>query len=130
MWGNRRVSFSRKEEIQRALNHIDSSPLSSIRGNITRTNSPVRNISGEHYSLKSSKRTIEINPPVKKKSPPVVLSIDTYVNVERHLRNCFVDFVSGLLRINPLERWSPQQARAHPFITEVDWTGPYIAASE
>ena len=46
-------------------------------------------------------------------------------HAERHLRNCFVDFVSGLLRINPLERWTPQQARNHPFILDTEWTGPY-----
>ena len=42
----------------------------------------------------------------------------------------FIDFVSGLLRINPLERWTPQQARGHPFITEAEWTGPYNPLAE
>ena len=41
------------------------------------------------------------------------------------MRNSFIDFVSGLLRINPLERWTPQQARLHPFILDTEWTGPY-----
>lgn len=31
----------------------------------------------------------------------------------------------GLLNINPLERWSPQQARTHPFITQQKFTGPF-----
>ena len=40
-------------------------------------------------------------------------------------REAFVDFVHGLLNINPLERWSPQQARTHPFITQQKFTGPF-----
>ena len=40
-------------------------------------------------------------------------------------REAFIDFVQGLLNINPLERWSPQQARTHPFITQQKYTGPF-----
>ena len=40
-------------------------------------------------------------------------------------REAFIDFVHGLLNINPLERWSPQQARTHPFITQQKFTGPF-----
>lgn len=32
----------------------------------------------------------------------------------------------GLLSINPLERWSPQQAKLHPFITQQKFTGPFM----
>jgi hypothetical protein len=45
--------------------------------------------------------------------------------VRHHKRNCFIDFVTGLLRINPLERWTPQQAKNHPFITGQEWNSPY-----
>lgn len=38
----------------------------------------------------------------------------------------FIDFVRGLLSINPLERWSPQQAKLHPFITQQKFTGPFM----
>lgn len=38
----------------------------------------------------------------------------------------FIDFVRGLLTINPLERWSPQQAKLHPFITQQKFTGPFM----
>jgi dual specificity protein kinase YAK1 len=41
-------------------------------------------------------------------------------------RVAFIDFVRGLLNINPLERWSPQQAKLHPFITQQKYTGPFI----
>jgi dual specificity protein kinase YAK1 len=38
----------------------------------------------------------------------------------------FIDFVRGLLNINPLERWSPQQAKLHPFITQQKFTQPFV----
>lgn len=41
-------------------------------------------------------------------------------------RTAFIDFVRGLLTINPLERWSPQQAKLHPFITQQKYTGPFV----
>ena len=41
-------------------------------------------------------------------------------------RLAFTDFVRGLLNINPLERWSPQQAKLHPFITQQKFTGPFV----
>lgn len=41
-------------------------------------------------------------------------------------RIAFIDFVQGLLNINPLERWSPQQAKLHPFITQQKFTGPFV----
>lgn len=45
---------------------------------------------------------------------------------ENYLRISFVDFVNGLLNMNPLERWSPQQARLHPFITGEMFIGPFV----
>jgi dual specificity protein kinase YAK1 len=41
-------------------------------------------------------------------------------------RVAFIDFVRGLLCINPMERWSPQQAKMHPFITQQKYTGPFV----
>lgn len=41
-------------------------------------------------------------------------------------RVAFIDFVRGLLMINPLERWSPQQAKLHPFITQQKFTQPFV----
>lgn len=45
---------------------------------------------------------------------------------EMNNRVAFIDFVRGLLTINPLERWSPQQAKLHPFITQQKFTGPFL----
>ena len=44
---------------------------------------------------------------------------------EMNNRMSFIDFVQGLLNMNPIERWSPQQARLHPFITGEKWTKPW-----
>ncbi|KAJ3012750.1 Homeodomain-interacting protein kinase 3 [Thoreauomyces humboldtii] len=45
---------------------------------------------------------------------------------EAHHRKCFIDFLHGLLNLNPFERWTPQQARMHPFITGEPFTEPYL----
>lgn len=45
---------------------------------------------------------------------------------EMYQRTAFVDFVRGLLNLNPFERWSPQQAKQHPFITGQRFTGPFV----
>ncbi|GAO47506.1 kinase-like protein [Saitoella complicata NRRL Y-17804] len=47
------------------------------------------------------------------------------IDKEMQNRLSFVDFVSGLLNINPHERWSPQQAKMHPFITGARFTGRF-----
>lgn len=48
--------------------------------------------------------------------------------IDREMNNriAFIDFVRGLLTINPLERWSPHQAKLHPFITQQKFTGPFV----
>ncbi|KAI4133984.1 MAG: hypothetical protein LQ347_001902 [Umbilicaria vellea] len=48
--------------------------------------------------------------------------------IDREMNNrvAFIDFVRGLLNINPLERWTPQQAKLHPFITQQKFTQPFV----
>jgi dual specificity protein kinase YAK1 len=41
-------------------------------------------------------------------------------------RTAFIDFAQGLLNLNPLERWTPNQAKLHPFITQTKFTGPFV----
>ncbi|KAI8821681.1 kinase-like domain-containing protein [Fimicolochytrium jonesii] len=41
-------------------------------------------------------------------------------------RQCFIDFLHGVLTINPFERWTPHQARMHPFVTGEAYTGPFM----
>lgn len=40
-------------------------------------------------------------------------------------RHAMIDFLQGLLELNPLKRWTPQQARHHPFVTGQPFTEPY-----
>ncbi|CAG8781519.1 22794_t:CDS:2, partial [Gigaspora margarita] len=53
------------------------------------------------------------------KSYPVMRKGVTQKDIDKEMQNrlAFIDFVQGLLNLNPIERWSPQQAKLHPFIT-------------
>jgi dual specificity protein kinase YAK1 len=46
--------------------------------------------------------------------------------LEMQNRYAFIDFATGLLNLNPLERWTPNQAKQHPFITQQKYTGPFV----
>lgn len=48
--------------------------------------------------------------------------------IEKEMQNraSLVDFVRGLLNINPFERWTPHQAAMHPFITESKFVAPFV----
>jgi len=45
---------------------------------------------------------------------------------EMNNRKAFIDFAQGLLNLNPLERWTPNQAKLHPFITQQKFNGPFV----
>ncbi|WRT70311.1 uncharacterized protein IL334_007309 [Kwoniella shivajii] len=47
------------------------------------------------------------------------------IDKEMAMRRAFVDFAEGLLNMDPIKRWSPQQAAKHPFITGEKFTGPF-----
>ncbi|KAI8059038.1 kinase-like domain-containing protein [Gilbertella persicaria] len=47
------------------------------------------------------------------------------IEKEKQNRLAFIDFLQGLLNLNPIERWSPQQAKKHPFITGEKFTAPF-----
>lgn len=40
-------------------------------------------------------------------------------------RRALIDFVEGLLNLDPIKRWSPQQAAKHPFVTGEKFVGPF-----
>lgn len=46
----------------------------------------------------------------------------------RETRQCLEHFICGLLEPNPKKRWTPDQAKHHPFITNApftpDWAPP------
>lgn len=37
----------------------------------------------------------------------------------------FIDFIKGLLRFDPGTRWTATMAMKHPFISRMEFTGPY-----
>ncbi|KAG2383006.1 hypothetical protein C9374_004973 [Naegleria lovaniensis] len=45
---------------------------------------------------------------------------------EMTLRASFADFLNGLLQLDPFKRWTPDQAILHPFITNKEFTTPFI----
>jgi len=47
---------------------------------------------------------------------------------EMNNRAAFIDFCQGLLNLNPVTRWTPQQARMHPFITGENFTKPFVVS--
>ncbi|KAJ3195459.1 dual specificity protein kinase yak1, partial [Irineochytrium annulatum] len=61
------------------------------------------------------------------KSYPVMRKGLSPKEIDKEMQNrlAFTDFLLGLLQLNPLERWSPQQAKMHPFVTGEKFTGPF-----
>ena len=57
------------------------------------------------------------------------MSTHNLVVVEMANRRAFVDFVEGLLNLDPIKRWSPQQATKHPFITGEKFNGKFEVSS-
>ncbi|KAG0227699.1 dual specificity protein kinase yak1 [Actinomortierella wolfii] len=51
------------------------------------------------------------------------------IDKEMATRQSFVNFLQGLLNLNPIERWSPQQAKMHPFITGEVFSGRFVPPS-
>ena len=47
------------------------------------------------------------------------------IRQELKQRQCLIHFLNGILNINPLERWTPQQASLHPFLTDQPFNGDW-----
>ena len=43
-------------------------------------------------------------------------------------RASFIDFVTGLLNMDPVRRWTPQQAKLHPFVLNQPLKQPFVPA--
>lgn len=52
------------------------------------------------------------------------------LEAEHTRRQCFLDFLRGVLVIDPLQRWTPWQALQHPFMTGLPSTWPYVPQPE
>ncbi|CCF58791.1 hypothetical protein KAFR_0F01940 [Kazachstania africana CBS 2517] len=57
--------------------------------------------------------------------PKTIQNSNDLVQQEMNHRECLIHFLSGILNLNPLERWTPQQASLHPFITNQPFTGEW-----
>lgn len=57
--------------------------------------------------------------------PKHIQNNEALIEKEMQERMCLTHFLKGALNLNPLERWTPQQALMHPFITgqpfSTDW---------
>ncbi|KAI8149476.1 kinase-like domain-containing protein [Fennellomyces sp. T-0311] len=68
------------------------------------------------YNSKSSSRTNAAPNPV----------VDEQVRQrDLQMRHALINFLEGLLQLNPVKRWSPMQARYHPFVTGEPYLEPY-----
>ncbi|KAJ4477018.1 hypothetical protein C8J55DRAFT_606743 [Lentinula edodes] len=59
-------------------------------------------------------------------SPNANASRQHEIEKEMNNRAAFIDFCQGLLDMNPITRWTPQQARLHPFITGEKFVKPFV----
>ena len=76
--------------------------------------------SKRYFSAKTLPELIN-NYPILRKTQMTAKEIEK----EKLNRLAFIDFLQGLLNLNPIERWSPQQAKKHPFITGEKFTFPF-----
>ena len=62
------------------------------------------------------------------KQYPIVRKGLKDAEIEREMKNrvAFIDFVSGLLNLDPDQRWTPQQAKLHPFVLGEPLTQPFV----
>ncbi|GAA6007077.1 uncharacterized protein JCM10292_003453 [Rhodotorula paludigena] len=62
------------------------------------------------------------------KQYPIVRKGLKEAEVDKEMRNriAFIDFVQGLLHLDPEQRWTPQQARLHPFVLGEPLLAPFV----
>ncbi|KAI8370586.1 uncharacterized protein BYT42DRAFT_548827 [Radiomyces spectabilis] len=76
--------------------------------------------SKRYFSAKTLSELILSYPMIRKES-----LTSKEVEKEKQTRLAFIDFLQGLLNLNHFERWSPQQAKQHPFITGEPFIAPF-----
>ena len=110
-----RKNYTLKPMDQYAAEHRTNEQPSKQYFKQTRLNDIIMEYS---FSKKNAKQSdIDKGGPLKQPS--------SLTDVEMAHRRAFVDFVEGLLNLDPIQRWSPQQAAKHPFITGEKFTGPF-----
>ena len=86
----------------------------------------------EKVKLPESKKWIDIEKisdlvmlyPLKKASDEEQKKGQRYLELDK--REAFADFLAGLLKLDPNERWSPEQADMHPFIQNTALIGHFV----
>ncbi|CDK25453.1 unnamed protein product [Kuraishia capsulata CBS 1993] len=54
---------------------------------------------------------------------------EAMVEKEMHQRAILIHFLQGIFNLNPLERWTPQEAAMHPFVTNQPFSGSWSPPS-
>ena len=75
--------------------------------------------SGKRYFMHTKLADIITAYPIKETT-----SSEDAAKEERN-RECFVDFLLGVLEVDPRARWTPHQAALHPFISGDEFKGPF-----
>lgn len=81
-----------------------------------------------HAPLASSKHGSSAKQQELERGKYIYATLYNCVNLfmtESNNRAAFIDFCQGLLNMDPLTRWTPQQAKQHPFITSERFTGSF-----
>ncbi|KAI1315113.1 Homeodomain-interacting protein kinase 3 [Mortierella claussenii] len=86
----------------------------------SREHNVMEQLSKRYFQATSLPDIINSYPMLKKGMTPKEIEKET-MN-----RQSFINFLQGLLNLNPIERWSPHQAKLHPFITGESFTGNFI----
>ncbi|KLO05747.1 kinase-like protein [Schizopora paradoxa] len=81
---------------------------------------------GKQYFKATSLPEIINNAPMPNFKSSSKASAHELEKAELMNRAAFIDFCQGLLNLDPLYRWTPQQARLHPFITGEKFTKPFV----
>lgn len=51
-------------------------------------------------------------------------------NDKLETKQCFVDFIKGILMLDPRQRWTPSMSTQHPFISRKKYEGPFLPKRE
>lgn len=114
--------------------------ISTTRTNVQDIDMPLQQDGSiSFYELKGERQFYQENPKVPQlewkryfnytKLPDLVnhyVSNSKVDEKEMMLRASFADFLNGLLQLDPFKRWTPDQAILHPFITNKEFTTPFV----
>ncbi|GME69888.1 unnamed protein product [Ambrosiozyma monospora] len=101
-------------ELPQSLRRYHASSHSISSNSNSSSNSPSKSPSKSPSSISSTPTTT----PAPVPAPTTSRIQQSQLEKEMHNRKCLVHFLQGVLNMNPLERWTPQEACMHPFVTD------------